>query len=132
MNKKTLAVVVSVVALVLVAALMVGVYLATRPDPSEGQKEITVRVVHSDGTEKEFVYETEEKYLGPVLQENGLVEGDMGEFGLYITAVDGETADYSVNQSFWAVYIGEESATTGIDSIAIFDGDSFSLVYTIG
>ena len=67
--------------------------------------------------------------LGPILVEEGLVGESDG--GLYNT-VDGVTADWNVDQSYWAIFIGEEYATTGIDQIVIADEDTFSLVYTIG
>ena len=129
MNKKIL---LAVIALVVVAAVMVGVYFATRPEPVDGQKTITVTVVHKVGTSKDFTYKTQEEYLGPVLQSEGLVEGEMGEYGLFITAVDGETADYSVDQSWWMLCVGEESATTGADAVVIEDGGLYKLIYTIG
>lgn len=129
MNKKIL---LAVIALVVVAAVMVGVYFATRPEPVDGQKTITVTVVHKDGTSKDFTYKTQEEYLGPVLQSEGLVEGEMGEYGLFITAVDGETADYSVDQSWWMLCVGEEYATTGADAVVIEDGGLYKLIYTIG
>ena len=129
MNKKVL---LAVIALVVAAAVMVGVYFATRPETAEGGKTITVTVVHKDGSSKDFTYSTDEAYLGPVIQSEGLVEGYMGDFGLYITAADGETADYSVDQGWWALYIGEESAVTGADAVAIEDGGVYKLVYTIG
>lgn len=129
MNKKIL---LAVIALVLVAAVMVGVYIATRPEPVDGGKTITVTVVHKNGTSKDFTYETQEQYLGPVLLNEKLVEGSMGDYGLYITAVDGETADYSVDQGWWNLLVGEEAATTGADAVAIEDGGVYKLVYTIG
>ena len=49
-----------------------------------------------------------------------------------ISAVDGEVADWNVDQSYWAIFIGEEYATTGADQIPIYGGDVFKLVYTIG
>ena len=54
------------------------------------------------------------------------------EYGLMITTVDGETADWNVDQSYWALYIGQEYASTGADTTPVNDGDSFGLVYTIG
>ena len=129
MNKKILF---AVISLVLVAAVMVGVYVATRPEPEVGGKTITVTIVHKDGTSKDFTCQTQEQYLGPVLLQEKLVEGSMGDYGLYITAADGEVADYSVDQGFWALYIGEESALTGADAVAIEDGGVYKLVYTIG
>lgn len=129
MNKKVL---LAVIALVVVAAVMVGVYFATRPEPVDGSKSITVTVVHKDGTSKDFTYHTDEQYLGPVILNEGLVEGSMGDYGLYITAVDGETADYSVDQGWWGLYVGDEMATTGADAVVIEDGGIYKLVYSIG
>ena len=119
-------------ALVLVAALMLGVYLGTRPDTAEGMKTISVTVVHKDGAEKVFSYSTEAEYLGTVLLAESLIEGEEGAYGLMITAVDGEIADWNVDQSYWALYIGEDYATTGVDTTPVTDGGDYSLVYTIG
>ena len=128
-NKKLI---LAVGALVLVIAVLLGVYALTRPATSQGGKEITVTVVHKDGTAKDFTYQTEEEYLGPVLVAEGLVNGTQGEFGLYFDTADGEKADYNVDKGWWAIYIGEEMASVGADSIAISDGGVYKLVYTIG
>ena len=103
-NKKGL---LGILALVLAVCVLLGVYLAARPETAAGAKAFTVSVIHKDGTEKQFAYNTDEEYLGPVLLEEGLVEGDMGEYGLMISTVDGETADWNVDRSYWALYIGE-------------------------
>ena len=128
-NKKMI---LAVVALVVVVAVMAGVYMATRPETVEGAKTIAVTVVHKDGTEKEFVCHTDEEYLGAVLVAEEIVVGEQGEFGLYFDTADGETADYSVDGGWWQVFVGEEAAIVGADGIAIADGDTFKLVYTIG
>ena len=119
-------------ALVLVVALMAGLYLANRPETVQGGKTITVTVVHKDGAEKEFVCHTDEEFLGPVLLAEGIVEGEMGPYGLMINSADGEIADWNVDQSYWALFIGEEYAVTGADTTPIQDGGVYSLVYTIG
>lgn len=128
-NKKML---IALGALVLVIAIMAGVFLMTRPETTAGGKNITVTVVHGDGSEKEFEYITEQEYLGPVLLDNGLVEGEEGPYGLTINAVDGEAASWEENQSYWALFIGEEYATTGADGVVLADGGEYKLVYTIG
>ncbi|MBQ7344488.1 MAG: DUF4430 domain-containing protein [Oscillospiraceae bacterium] len=128
-NKK---IIIAAVALVAVVALMLGIWFLTRPETQEGAKEITVTVVHKDGSEKVFTYHTDEAYLGPVLLAEGLVEGEQGPYGLYIKAVDGVTADFEVDQSYWSLYVGQEVAMQGADTTPIADGDSFRLVYTIG
>ena len=128
-NRKILIAAIVIVALI---AVMVGVYFAARPAVAEGAKTISVTVVHADGSEKQFQYRTDEEYLGPVLLAEGLAEGEDGPYGLTIYVVDGEKADWNENQSYWALYIGEEYAATGADSTPVKDGDSFKLVYTIG
>lgn len=128
-NKKLI---LALVALVAVIASMVGVFVFTRPETTEGTKIITVTVVHKDGTTKEFAYHTDEEYLGAVLLAEELVTGYEGEFGLVIESVDGETADWNVDQGYWALYIGEEYAMTGADTTPVNDGDVFKLEYTIG
>ena len=129
MNKKVW---IAVIALVAVAALMLGVFFLTREQAQAGSKKITVTVIDKDGTEKVFDYATDEEYLGPVLLSEGLVEGEEGPYGLYIKVVDNEQAIYEQDSAYWALYVGEESAVAGADSIVIHDGDTFKLVYTLG
>ena len=128
-NKKMI---LAVGALVLVVAIMAGVFFATRPETQVGGKEITVTVVHADGAAKEFTYKTDAEFLGEVILSEGLVVGEEGPYGLMISAVDGETASWEENQSYWSILIGEEYATLGADNIPLEDGGAYSLVYTIG
>ena len=120
------------VGLIVCVAVMLGIYLTTRPETVAGGKTVTVTVVHKDGSEKVFTCATDEEYLGPVLVAENIVVGEYGEFGLYFNTADGETADYSVDGGWWQVFVGEESATLGADSIPIADGGSYKLVYTVG
>lgn len=128
-NKKTW---IAVIAVALVVVLALVASFALKPKTAEGTKNITVTVVHKDASEKVFTYATDEEFLGAVLVAEGLVEGDDSDFGLMITSVDGEEASWDADQSYWALYIGEDYATTGADSTPVNDGDSFKLVYTIG
>ena len=130
--KKNTKIIIATIAVILVAAAFLGVYFGTRPETSAGHKTITVDVVHADESRKTFTYETDAEYLGEVLLEEGLIEGDEGEYGLYITAVDGEEAIYEVDSSYWALYEGEDYAQQGIDQTPIRDGAKYSLVYTVG
>ncbi len=127
-NKKLI---IAVVALVLVVAAMAAVYFATRPTAQEGSKAFTVTVVHADGSEKKFDYRTDETKLGVVLEEKGLINSEGADQGMFHT-VDGEKADWNVNQSYWAFYIGEDYAMTGIYDTDITDGAAYKLVYTLG
>lgn len=132
MKAQTKKLILAAVALAVLIAVFAGVWVSTRPAAVQGAKTITVEVVHAGGDKKTFTYHTDEELLGPVLQAEGLVEGEMGGFGLYIKVVDGERADFDTDGAYWAVYQGEEYAAQGVDATPIQDGDTFSLVYTVG
>ncbi len=127
-NKKLIAVVVALAALI---ALMAGVFLSSRTEAAAGSKTITVTVVHADGSQKEFVYTTDQELLGQVLYGEGLIQADNVDEGMF-NIVDGEKADWNENQSYWSLYEGEDYAMEGVDTLVIQDGDAFKLVYTIG
>lgn len=128
-NKKLILALTAVIAVI---AILLGVYLATRPAATAGAKEFTVTVVHGDGSEKSFTYHTDEAYLGAVLTAEGLIQGIDGQYGLVMESVDGERAVWEENGAYWALYIGEEYAMTGVDTTPVNDGDAFKLVYTLG
>ena len=128
MNKKYVIIAIAVVAVI---GLMLGVYFGTRPEAQEGSKSITVVVVHADKTEKTFTYKTDAEKLGAFLEEKGLIDSQGADAGMFHT-VNGEKADWSVNQSYWAFYEGEEYAQVGIYDTLIVDGAVYKLVYTIG
>ncbi len=113
-------------ALLLVVAVLVGIYFATKPQAQEGSKTITVEVVHADKTSKTFTYTTDEQYLGAVLLAEGLVKGESSQYGLYIQEVDGEkTSD--TDKTYWALYEGQTPAATGADAVIIVDGGVYKL-----
>ena len=128
-NKKMILVAVALIACV---AVMLGIFMATRPETTQGSKTVTVTVVHKDGSEKVFTCQTEEEFLGKVLVNENIVVGNYGEFGLYFDTADGEKADWNVDNGWWQVFVGEEAAITGADQIPITDGGTYKLVYTIG
>ena len=73
-----------------------------------------------------FTVQTDKETLGDALNEHGLLEG---KDGLY-TKINGVTADYNVDKSYWGFYINGEYAMTGIDDTAIDESVTYSLVYT--
>lgn len=93
-------------------------------------KTITVEVVHKNGETKTFTITTQAETLRGALDQEKLVEGEEGQFGLYIKVVDGERADYDLDKAYWGVYKGDEYLMTGIESTKIADGDLYRLVYT--
>ena len=142
MSKKKL--ILTIVALLAAAALALTVLVLTNPrvkdtvlgifgiEPEVTGQSFTVTVVHSDGTEKEFSYTTEERYLGTFLQQEGLIDGPIETYGMYIQLVDGETAVYEENSAYWAFYENGQYANQGIDQTLITEGTAYSLVYSFG
>ncbi len=95
----------------------------------KGQKTLTVEV---EAEEKVVVFtvHTDKDTVGEALQEVKLIEGEEGEYGLYVKAVNGMLADYNANQSYWAFLINGEYAQTGVDGATIANGEVYRLVYT--
>ena len=126
-NKKMI---LAVVALVVVAAVMMGVYFATRPETAEGAKAYAVTVIHADGGQKEFQLKTDAEYLADALLEAELIAGEEGPYGLTVITVDGEDAVWDTDNAYWCIWIGREMATVGISEIPVYDGSVFTLEYT--
>lgn len=92
----------------------------------EGSMVFPLTVVDKDGNETEFEIHTDRETVGEALSELGLIAGDEGEYGLYVKTVNGITADYDKDGVYWAFYINGEYASSGVDSTAVTEGDSYS------
>ena len=101
------------------------------PGGAAGDKTITVEVIHGDGTQKDFTISTDAEFLRGALEQEGLVQGDESEYGLFVTAVDGETAD-SEQQQWWCFTKGGEMLMTGVDDTPIADGEQYEITLTVG
>lgn len=106
-------------------------YIQSKPEAAVGTKEISIVVTHADQSQNTFTYQSDGEYLAEVLLENELVDGEMGQYGLFITTVDGETADDS-KQQWWCITKGGKQVNTSTDTAPIADGDQFELTLTEG
>ena len=95
----------------------------------EGSKTLVVEVKAGDESVT-FTLKTNKTTVGEALQEYDLIDGEEGEYGLYVKVVNGITADYDVDQSYWAFYINGEYAMSGVDTTDITDGVVYKLEYT--
>ncbi len=102
------------------------------PETAEGSKTVTVEVTHADGSTVAFTYQTDLEYLGELLQQEGLISGSAGDYGLFVETVDGESVDYAKNQSWWRLTCNGEDAATGADAAILHDGDHYGWFYTAG
>lgn len=92
----------------------------------EGQTKFAFVVVDKDGNETNFEIHTDKATVGEALLELELIAGETSEYGLYVKTVNGITADYDVDQTYWAFYVGDEYAMSGADTTAIEEGATYS------
>lgn len=93
----------------------------------EGSKEFALTVTDKDGNETQFEIHTDKETVGEALQELNLIDGEEGEYGLFVKTVNGITADYDADGVYWAFYVNGEYAASGVDVTQITEGDSYAL-----
>ena len=91
----------------------------------EGEKSFFFTVTDGEGNETAYEIHTDKTLVGEALQELGLIEGEEGQYGLYVKKVNGITADYDTTGTYWAFYIGGNMAPTGVDMTEIVEGESY-------
>lgn len=92
----------------------------------KGQTVFTFNVTDADGNETNFEIHTDKETVGEALLELNLIAGEDSEYGLYVKTVNGITADYDKDQTYWAFYVNGEYAQTGVDSTNVTAGDTYS------
>ena len=121
----------AVVLLVLMITAAVLAYLHFAPTGVNGDKLLSISIVHGDGSEKKLTISTDSENLRGALEQEGLISGSESQYGLFVTTVDGEAADDS-QQQWWCFTKGGETMTTGVDDTMIADGESYEIVLTTG
>ncbi len=91
-----------------------------------GDTVFSLTVADEEGVETEFEIHTDKETVGEALLETGLIEGEEGEYGLYVKTVNGITADYDEDGTYWAFYINGEYAQTGVDATPVAEGEAYS------
>lgn len=139
-NKKLKKSIIATVLSLVVIAVMVIVYVNTRPQSADktsadqnaaGSKTVTVQVVVPNEETKEYVIKTDAGFLRQALDQEKLIEGKESEYGFYITAVEGRLADES-KQEWWCITKGGGELFTGVDETPVQDGDQFELTLKVG
>lgn len=91
----------------------------------EGKTQFLFTVVDKEGAETLFEIHTDKEIVGDALLELGLIEGEEGDFGLFVKAVNGIVADYEIDKTYWAFYINGEYAMSGVDATTIEEDASY-------
>ena len=118
----------------LAVALLTGafaVWQTYKPQAQAGGKTITVNIDHLEGDDTTCTIRTEEEYLRGALEQEGLIDGTEGEYGLYVLTVDGETADYAADGAYWSLSENGEYLMTGAGQTILTDGATYEITYTV-
>lgn len=92
----------------------------------EGSNQFTFIVVDQEKNTTEFVIHTNKEIVGEALQELNLIAGEMGDYGLYVKVVNGITIDYDKDGKYWAFYVNDGYAMSGVDTTPIVDDEVYS------
>lgn len=93
----------------------------------EGEKSFTFTVTDVDGNESTFEVKTDKTTVGDALLDTGIIAGEDSKYGLFVKNVNGITADFDVDGTYWAFYIDGEYAISGVDDTDIEEGVTYSL-----
>ena len=96
----------------------------------EGNIKFSFAVTHEDGTKTFYNIETTKDTLAGALLEGNLIKGEEGPYGLYVTEIRGEKADFEKDGSYWYFYKDGEPLMQGISETPIANDDSFEAVFT--
>lgn len=92
----------------------------------EGSTAFSLTVADADGEEIHAEIHTDAETVGEALEALGVVAGEESPTGLYVKTVNGITADYEADGTYWAFYVGDEYAQTGVDSTPVTEGGSYA------
>lgn len=102
-----------------------------RKDMEFGSGALTVQVeVKAEEQSITFTVHTDKTTLADALLEHALIAGEDSAYGLYVKVVNGMTADYDVDQSYWSISKNGEMLLTGVSSTNLADGEHYEFTYT--
>ena len=126
----------SVLCMVLIVAMALSMTACTNNTADKGdanqeqgqlvEQSFTFEVVDKDGNVTTFDITTDKATVGEALLEEGLIAGEVGQYGLYVTEVNGIVADYNVDRTYWAFYVDGAYASSGVDTTGVADGATYS------
>ena len=120
--------------LVALALIFYGVWGLLKPKPQTGSKSIVIEVKDNLEQTKKYDMKTDAEYLVQAMDElkktsDFTYDGGTGDYGLYITAINGLTADYEKDQAYWAIYVNGEYGQYGADQQPVTDKDTYTFAY---
>lgn len=130
-NRKKIGIGIAVLVILIAAVLII--YFVAKPKATKGAKALTIEVVDDQGASTSYEVHTDAEYLRQAMEEaDGLTfDGTESEYGMMVETVNGVTADYNADGSYWAFFSGDSYCEYGIDTQPVADGETYRIVYTI-
>ena len=134
MNKKSNKLWIALVALVACIAVMYGVFVRQKPKAEEGAKHITIEVADDAGDVKSYEFGTDAEFLKQAMDELAAkdeftFDGEDGDYGFFITSINGLEAVYEESGAYWAIYVDGQYGQYGVDAQPVTDGSTYAFVY---
>ena len=122
-----------ILSVLLVLALTAAAFMSftgcEKPKGDDSEKTITVTVIDDKGESTSFTITTNSPNLRGALEQEKLVEGEDGPYGLYVKIVNGLRADYDLDGAYWGFYKDGVMLPSGIDDTIISNGDKYEIKY---
>ena len=86
--------------------------------------------IHGNGGSTVFDVASDKSTVGEALSSIGLISGEQGDYGLYVKTVNGITADYDKDGTYWAFSVNGELSQKGVDQTYVKNGDIYTFTVT--
>lgn len=91
-----------------------------------GKFTFVFEVVDANGSTTAFDIATDKNTVGEALSSIGMISGEQGDFGLYVKTVNGITADYDTDGTYWSFLVNGEAAPQGVDTTYVKNGSTYT------
>ena len=130
--KKNLGRILAAAAFVLLIAALAFVYVTFGEKAVSGSKSVTLEVISSAAEKTIYTLKTDAEYLSEAMDaaEGLTYTAEEGPYGLSVSSVNGETADFNADGAYWGFFVNGEYCNYGISQQPVHDGDVFTIAYT--
>ena len=98
----------------------------------EGATTFTLVIKQLDGSSISATINTDAETVGEALEALGVLKGEEGPYGIYIKEVNGVSAVYEEDGTYWGFYIDGEYAMTGADVTPVTAGAEYAFAVEKG
>ncbi len=85
-----------------------------------------LEIISRNGNTVKYGVYTKSETLGDSLYSIGVIDGEEGPYGLMVESVFGEEHIYETSGFCWMIYVNGEQAQTGVDSIKLENGATYT------